>query len=367
MGCRHKTFSMRKLTFAGSKRLLLFVLHACAWILYGYWTYANSTQDDLAGRLLHTLNALLPFCFAFYSILYLVVPYKKTGYWYKATAFLLVFLLTCLLAYCFLYMLPLLGRRISVRRSVFYFGRAVGLRYLEFFAVACIYRFVDQSIYNRKEIGRLRVEVMKQELEIMDLKEREARLQQDKMLLELAQVPPHFLYNTLSLLVSRALEFNEQLANNIAQITAIIRYSLDCIQQGKIVVPLQQELENLQYLIQVNQFRSADSQLIAYSAAGDIESMEVPPLSLITVVENAFKYGDLKDPAHPLQIKVQVFDDRVYFRCRNKKHHNTSVVSSHKMGVANLQKQLELSFKEKHRLDTLDENDFYTLELTLYK
>ncbi|HAD14805.1 MAG TPA: histidine kinase, partial [Saprospirales bacterium] len=80
--------------------------------------------------------------------------------------------------------------------------------------------------------------------------------------------------------------------------------------------------------------------------------------------ENAFKHGELKDPQHPLDIRLQIEGARLYFYCRNKKKSGPKQLSTG-IGLDNIRKRLELMYPGNFQLDVHDEAGFYTTELTI--
>jgi len=111
--------------------------------------------------------------------------------------------------------------------------------------------------------------------------------------------------------------------------------------------------------------RFDDSKVVDHSVEGEVGGQMLPPLSMITVVENAFKYGDLKDPQHPLLIRVVLHPSQVYFYCRNKKRKNHLALSSHNIGITNLRKRLDVAFEGKYKLQADEDDEFYSFELTV--
>ena len=178
-----------------------------------------------------------------------------------------------------------------------------------------------------------------------------------------AQINPHFLHNTLNVLFSQALDYSQDLADNILKLSRIMRYSLESLEYESGKVSIQKELEHLQTLLEINTMRFGDSKTIEYSVEGQITGQMLPPLSIMTIVENAFKYGDLKDPSNPMQIKIVLKPNEIYFYCRNKKKKNNILLSSTNIGIANLSKRLDVTFKGMYEMKASDELEFYTLEL----
>jgi LytS/YehU family sensor histidine kinase len=232
-----------------------------------------------------------------------------------------------------------------------------------------LYFHITESFKKERELGKLREEKLRNELENSILKQQELKSQKDKLMLEYAflrsQVNPHFLHNTLNVLFSQALEHSQELADNISKLSRIMRYSLESVEYDSDKVFVQKELDNLHLLIEINNIRFAYSKVIEYVVEGEVTNQMLPPLSMITVVENAFKYGDLKDVHHPLKIRVELRPGQVYFYCRNKVRKNNLELSSHNIGMANLCKRLDVAFEGKYRMNACDDKDFYTFELTV--
>ena len=144
----------------------------------------------------------------------------------------------------------------------------------------------------------------------------------------------------------------------------MMRYSFESINKENGKVFLKDELKYLENLIHINQIRFGKKLFINFEQSGNLEEQQIPALSLITIVENAFKYGDLKDERYPLEIKINILENRVEFTCRNKKKEN---ITDNKIGtgIDNLRKRLKFQFVEKHKINIHQDKDFYLFELTL--
>ena len=179
-----------------------------------------------------------------------------------------------------------------------------------------------------------------------------------------SQINPHFLHNSLNTIFSQALPLSEDLANNILRLSNMMRYSFESINKENGKVFLKDELKYLENLIHINQIRFGKKLFINFEQSGNLEEQQIPALSLITIVENAFKYGDLKDERYPLEIKINILENRVEFTCRNKKKEN---ITDNKIGtgIDNLRKRLKFQFVEKHKINIHQDKDFYLFELTL--
>ncbi|WP_187019138.1 sensor histidine kinase [Flavobacterium muglaense] len=226
-----------------------------------------------------------------------------------------------------------------------------------------------QKIKEEKHI--LEIQKKEQELKNGELIQKDLLAQKEKIQYQYAflraQINPHFLYNTLNVLFSQALLLSEDLANNIMKLSDLMRYSLNNVETENMKVSLQQEIDNLKTLIEIHHLRFSNSKFIDYTLNGDTENHLIPPLSIITVVENAFKYGELSNPDFPLIIKIVTTCDSIHFICKNKKKKNTVEILSNNLGLDNVSKRLDFAFKNKYRINITNDDDFYTFDLTIKK
>ncbi len=353
-----------------NRRAVALLIHTCAWVLYGSFLYIANFLTNPHIRVVSIALFLIPHCLTFYVSLYFLGLYTKIGIRWSVASFFIGFVVLSLIGYCFIYLfLPVFGVKLFATNSNRDFLKGAILGYIQYFSYAVLYFYADRSVKKERELRGMREERLKTELETTKLKEQELRTQKDKLLLEYAfmrsQVNPHFLHNTLNVLYSQALEYSEDLAGNISKLARMMRYSMESVEYESDKVPVQRELDNLELLIQINNIRFEDSKLINFELKGEVEGQMLPPLSMITVVENAFKYGDLKDPGFPLTIRVELEPRKVYFYCQNKKRKNQFVPSSNNIGMTNLSKRLDVAFKGKYKMDARDEEDTYTFELTI--
>lgn len=355
---------------AGNKKLASVLVHASAWILYISFIYIANYLANPNIKIINTIFFLLPYCVTFYISYYFLKLYKEKGVTWSIASFFIVFLVMAFIGYCYIYLLlPSFGIKLYSSDKFRDFVRAAILGYVQYFSYAMLFFHVEESFKKERELRKLQGEKLQNELENSILKQQELKSQKDKLLLEYAflrsQVNPHFLHNTLNVLFSQALEHSEELAENISKLSRIMRYSLESVEYESDKVFVQKELDNLHLIMEINNIRFSHSKVIEYSVEGEVLDQMLPPLSMITVVENAFKYGDLKDPKFPLKIKVELKPGQVYFYCRNKVRKNNLELSSHNIGMTNLCKRLDVAFKGKYLMNATDDNNFYTFELTV--
>lgn len=179
-----------------------------------------------------------------------------------------------------------------------------------------------------------------------------------------AQINPHFLHNTLNFLYAKSLPYSEELSEGILTLSDIMRYALSegNAKDGK--APLKDEIEHVRNVIKINQLRFSNKLNVQFDVEGVVNGRTIIPFLLITIVENAFKHGDLKNTEYPIEIKLKVGGSRLYFSCKNKKKGGPKELSTG-IGLDNIRKRLELAYGKEFSFNVKDEADFYTTELII--
>jgi two-component system LytT family sensor kinase len=177
------------------------------------------------------------------------------------------------------------------------------------------------------------------------------------------QINPHFLYNTLSFLYTKALPLSKDLSEAIGKLAEMMRYSLGDIADDE-KVALDKEMKHLENFIQIHQLRFNHGLHINFSVEGEIFSYKIMPLLLITFVENAFKHGKINDATDPLLINIKINNGQLYFKIRNKKAFGIKEKSSG-IGLTNVKNRLALAYPNEHSLDITDSGDHYCADLTI--
>ena len=212
---------------------------------------------------------------------------------------------------------------------------------------------------------------------LRDEKKRQKVLEEQKMQLEVekssanlnflkAQINPHFLHNTLNFLYAKSLPYSPELSEGILTLSDIMRYALSegNARDGK--APLKDEVEHVWNVIKINQLRFSNKLNVDFKVHGLVNGVSIIPFVLITIVENAFKHGDLKSQEYPINIKLDVRNNSLSFSCRNKKKTGPKELSTG-VGLENIRKRLDLAYGKNYRFEVKDEPDFYTTELTIDK
>ena len=176
------------------------------------------------------------------------------------------------------------------------------------------------------------------------------------------QINPHFLMNTLNNIHALVDIDPEQAKETIVELSKIMRFVL--YEGSKQTVPLRQEIIFLDNYIQLMRLRVAEQVDITVDIPQVVPDREIPPLMLITFVENAFKHGVSYQQHSFISISITLSDDRLLFHCSNSKV--PAAEDRHGgVGLQNVKRRLELIYGKDHTLDIHDETDTYTVDLAI--
>ncbi|MDB5251155.1 MAG: hypothetical protein JWP27_324 [Flaviaesturariibacter sp.] len=179
-----------------------------------------------------------------------------------------------------------------------------------------------------------------------------------------AQINPHFLHNTLNFLYAKSLPYSPELSEGILTLSDIMRYALSDanLKDGKAL--LKDEIAHVRNVIKINQLRYSNSLTVSFDVNGVVNGSTIIPFVLITLVENAFKHGDLKSVEQPIEIHLTVTGKRLQFYCRNKKKNGPKELSTG-IGLSNIRNRLDLAYGSRYMLQVKDSADIYTTELII--
>ncbi|CAD2223929.1 Two-component system, unclassified family, sensor kinase [Pseudoalteromonas sp. 3J6] len=177
------------------------------------------------------------------------------------------------------------------------------------------------------------------------------------------QVNPHFLFNTLNNLYALTLTKSEQAPQLVLHLADLLRYTV--YEGQKSSVPLAKELDYLKNFIELQKIRSANKCKFNLVWPHNCDDLKITPLLLIIIVENAIKHGvePASDKTH-VSIEITINDNVLTLYCTNPIPARV-VKKEHGMGLANLQKRLQLLYPNKHSLITHKQDAMWQTTLTL--
>lgn len=211
----------------------------------------------------------------------------------------------------------------------------------------CMYFFYHLfERLNRLQLEQLRLAASVKEAELRALK---------------SQVNPHFLFNSLNSLRALIDEDAPRAREAVTRLANMLRYSL---QSGQLeTVPFEDELRIVEDYLALEQIRHENRLRVRWDIAADVRLVNVPPMLLQTLVENAVKYGiGPRREGGELGITARIDGAALHIRVTNPGDFSEPVSSSAAragsstgVGLRNASERLRLLFGELATLTLLAE------------
>ena len=197
----------------------------------------------------------------------------------------------------------------------------------------------------RRERERQQLEVEKQRTELAFLR---------------GQLNPHFLFNTLNNAYSLSFTGSPDAPRVLERLTGLLRYSL---YEPAERVALRREVDYLLDFIELERLRLPHELSLDLHLPPDAEMQRLlPPLLLITFLENLFKHGDLRPP---VSVHLSVTEDRLDYRVSNALAPRKQKDAVGGIGLRNLRRRLELLYADDYTLTARQHDGTYTAHLQI--
>lgn len=203
-----------------------------------------------------------------------------------------------------------------------------------------------------------------------DLRRQLLQAEADRVQLELmalkAQMNPHFFFNTLNGIYAMALEKDDRLPGTVLQLSHLMRYFLYETQMQ--FVPLEKEWAVLQDYIALQKIRSGHSLQVDVKMEGEITHHQLPPMVLITFMENAFKHGAKGNTGKArIDLYLNVEPRSIMFRLENTKGRVDEIEARNHRGVGleNVKRRLALLYPQRHTLRVTEHPEDFVVSLDL--
>jgi sensor histidine kinase YesM len=178
-----------------------------------------------------------------------------------------------------------------------------------------------------------------------------------------SQVQPHFLFNALNSIYYRVYKVDPPSAGLIERLSDIMRYFVD--ESPKDEVPVSTEVAFIENYMELERIR------IRYGATVNFEKvynpeLRIPPMLLMTFVENIFKHGiDKSRKQNQVTISLVQQNDYLLFKTSNHKVDSAANDQPGGFGIINLTKRLRMLYGEKFELTIDNEGELFTASLKI--
>jgi two-component system LytT family sensor kinase len=305
----------------------------------------------------------------FYIVSFLVFKYpfwNKQDYWAfpKQLARIIVVLICFIIIniplwYYFLVATPRVTEKITQFRLSVGSGLYRGVYLLGYaFSYGIALRLLKAQKKNtRLLINETKTKLLKSEVEKELVIAQNAYLQ--------TRINPHLLMNSLNFVYNSVEAYSEEAAMLIDILSQIMRYALrEPEADGKI--SLRAEWEQVELLLHLQQIRFGRKFAIKKEIEGDLESFRIPPILLLTFVENIFKHGDIYNSESQILIRLVIENNTLYFSTQNV----ISIVkpSGTHIGLENARVRLNTLYgSENQGFTVFQKNNIFHLDLYIHQ
>jgi len=177
------------------------------------------------------------------------------------------------------------------------------------------------------------------------------------------QINPHFLFNMLNNANVLIQKDPEKASQVLMTLSDLLRYQLYDSAQSNVL--LTSDIRFLSDFLNLEKIRRDHFDYMV-SKEGAISGIQIPPFLFITFVENAIKHSlDMEGPSF-VNIYFEVSRARLNFVCINSIPKNPSPKNEvGGLGLINVNRRLDLLFKDKYVLSTEISNELYTVKLAI--
>ena len=225
--------------------------------------------------------------------------------------------------------------------------------------------------YEIRHLGRSIGEMAKRIKTLMEdiVAEHESKRKSEFDILQ-SQINPHFLYNTLDIIVWMI--ENEQKQDAVRIVTALARFFRISLSKGKSIITVRDELEHVRNYLMIQQTRFKNKFVYTIDAEDDVMELVSLKLMLQPLVENAIYHGmEFMDGDGEICVKVYREDAELWFRISDnglgmteeqtrslldEQNHISSKRGSG-IGVKNVNERIRLYFGESYGLAIWSEPD----------
>ena len=322
-----------------TKRILL---HIAFWIFIFMYEmdYLLDIYSLKTAVLLSLFELVCYITEAYFNLAMLIPRYASKGKWKLYGTAILGMLTTVYLVY----LLTGLGNMLlseNMWRGLLTFVINHGL----FILISFLYWYVTKYEKEKRRAIELENQKLKSELELLK-----------------SQLSPHFLFNTLNGIYSLILIDPNKAATLVDNLSVVLRYSIYSSKLNQ--VALNEEVEVIRNYLLLQQSRLQEgAQRVRFEATGQIGDVEIPPLLLLTVVENAFKHSDIFENEFGfIHIGLTVNEQEIALEVTNSylpKNNHPGI------GLDNIKKQLQIAYPHKHQVSITDNNQTYSIHIKM--
>ena len=175
------------------------------------------------------------------------------------------------------------------------------------------------------------------------------------------QLNPHFLLNAMNNLYGESLSDPDKLPDRILNLSDMLRYQIEATKKDYVF--LEEEIAFIKKYIEYYTFQN-ERLVVTQHFEGDYDSIDIPPLFFLPLVENAVKFS-AETPKPFINVDLKVRCNQLSFTLKNNYLESGSRLSSTGIGIENLKRRLEV-YGLRHELNCKKEKNIFIVKLKIW-
>ena len=181
-----------------------------------------------------------------------------------------------------------------------------------------------------------------------------------------SQINPHFFFNTLNSLYALVEDKDQTAASVIYSLSNIMRFALYDANTAEVEV--EKELETIHSFLDIQAVRHSRRLTVNWEISPQLGHQHIPPLLLLTFVENAIKHGVDKYISQSC-INIKAYRDAVNafcFEVTNSLPPQKATAATEGIGISNTRRRLDLLYPGRHTLAIRQSETEYHIWLKIW-
>lgn len=132
----------------------------------------------------------------------------------------------------------------------------------------------------------------------------------------------------------------------------------------KALIPVTEEIENLKRYLNLYHLRFDNRKLFNLNISGQPNQLAIPHKTILTLVENCIKHGDLRVP---VSIDILFETESFKVKVRNKIKKTTFPFKSTNIGLENLKTRLQLHLGDRHSFEVYEDGGWFEVVVGVWE
>jgi LytS/YehU family sensor histidine kinase len=142
-----------------------------------------------------------------------------------------------------------------------------------------------------------------------------------------------------------------------------MRYQLEESKTGK--VEIEREIKHIENYIQLQCLKTKWKKKVRFNQDLQHQGLLIESSILINFIENAFKHGNLDQEAGWIDIHLASVKQTILFEVTNTFQEMGTKDKTTGIGIANVERRLQLIYQDRYRLDITKDNDLFRVKLEI--